>query len=257
MFQTYYESGAVFEETSSNISWIGSIQALSMLLASAVAGSIYDRGGYRYLLFFGSFCVVFGHMMLSLCKAYWQVLLAQGVLIGMGGGCLYVPGVAIMPTYFSSRLGLALGLAAFGSSTGGIIYPIMFYKLVDEVSFGWTCRIIGFTALATLIVPLATLKMRVKPDQVRSIIDWSAFTDWQYLTFVAGMFVGFTSLYVAAFYTSFFGQATEITDESLSFYLIPIFNAGSVLGRIVPNWLSDRIGPLNVLAPSKFSIFNR
>ena len=228
-----------------------------MLFASAVSGTIYDRGGYRYLLFFGSFCVVFGHMMLSLCKTYWEAVLAQGFVVGIGGGCLYVPGVAIMPTYFTSHLGLALGVAAFGSSIGGIIYPFMFYKLVGEVGFGWSCRIIGFTALATLVIPLLTLRMRVKPGKVRSIVDWSAFTDWQYLTFVAGTFVGFTSLYIAVFYISFFGQADGITDESLYFYLIPILNAGSVFGRIVPNWLSDKIGPLNVLAPSEIHSFYR
>jgi hypothetical protein len=35
-----------------------------------------------------------------------------------------------MPTYFTTRIGLAIGLAASGSSMGGIIYPIMFYKLI-------------------------------------------------------------------------------------------------------------------------------
>lgn len=32
---------------------------------------------------------------------------------------LFVPSVAILPTYFSSKIGLAIGLAASGSSMGG------------------------------------------------------------------------------------------------------------------------------------------
>ena len=134
VFQTYYESGELFSTSSSNISWIGSIQALMVLLVGAVVGPVYDNGYFRYLLVFGSFFIVFGFMMLSLCNEFWQCLLAQGFCVGIGGGALFVPAVAIMPTYFTSKLGLALGLAASGSSMGGIIYPIMFYRLLDEVA---------------------------------------------------------------------------------------------------------------------------
>lgn len=73
----------------------------------------------------GSFLTVFGYMMLSLCTELWQVILTQGVCVGIGGACLFIPGVAILPTYFRKRLGLAVGLAASGSSLGGVIYPIV------------------------------------------------------------------------------------------------------------------------------------
>jgi len=251
VYQTYYESGQLFTASSSNISWIGSVQAVMVLIVGVIAGPIYDRGHLRLLLLTGSFGVVFGHMMLSLCHTFWQALLAQGFVIGMGAGCLFVPAVAIMSTYFNTKLGLALGLAASGSSTGGIIYPIMFYKLIDQVGFGWSTRILGFTALATLIVPNVVMQLRVKPGRVRAVLDMTAFTDLPFMTFVVGSLVGFIGLYVGFFYFSYFGQATGITDESLSFYLVPILNAGSVLGRTLPNWLSDKIGPLNVIAPGK------
>ncbi|WPG98119.1 Hypothetical protein R9X50_00090500 [Acrodontium crateriforme] len=256
VYQTYYESGQLFQESSSNISWIGSVQALMVLLVGVVSGPIYDRGHLRLLLIFGTFGVVFGHMMLSLCHTFWQVILAQGFVIGIGGGCLFIPAVAILPTYFSSRIGLAIGLAASGSSMGGIIYPIMFYRLLgaEQLSFGWSVRILGFTALATLILPITVMKMRVKPGKVRTMIDLTAFTDVPYMTFVVGSLIGFIGLYVGLFYISFFGQQTGITDPSLSFYLVPILNVGSVFGRTLPNWLSDKIGPLNVICPGAFLV---
>lgn len=40
-----------------------------------------------------------------------------------------------------------------------------------------------------------------------------------------------------------------ITDENLGFYVLTILNAGSVFGRIVPNFFADTTGPLNVTAP--------
>ncbi|TKA76765.1 hypothetical protein B0A55_03651 [Friedmanniomyces simplex] len=249
VYQTYYASGAIFTASSSNISWIGSVQALALLLTGAFVGPVFDRGYFRYLLVGGGFLVVFGHMMLSLCHSLWQAVLAQGFCVGIGAGMLFVPAVAIMPTYFTTNLGLAIGIAASGSSMGGIIYPIMFYKLIPEVGFPWAVRILGFTVLATILVPITVMKMRVKPAKIRALFDPSAFTDGPYIWCVLTCTIGYIGLYVGIFYLSFFGQSTGTTDESLSFYLVPILNAASVLGRTVPNWISDKIGPLNVITP--------
>lgn len=249
IYQTYYESGALFTQTSSNIAWIGSIQAYCVLLVGAFSGPIYDRGYLRVLLIIGSFGIVFGHMMLSLCHEYWQVILAQGFCIGIGAGCLFVPAVAILPTYFSTRLGLAVGLAASGSSMGGIIYPIVFYRLIDKIGYGWTVRVCGFIALATLFIPIFLMKMRVKPARARALIDWSAFTDVPYMVFTVATLIGFIGLYVVTFYISYFGQSQGITDTSLSFYLVPILNAGSVFGRTIPNAMADKLGVFNMILP--------
>lgn len=95
------------------------------------------------------------------------------------------------------------------------------------------------------------MKMRVKPPKARSIVDLSAFTDGPYMLLVFATLIGFIGLYVGIFYYSFFGQSTGITNASLAFYLVPILNAGSVFGRTLPNWLSDKIGALNVITPGK------
>lgn len=62
--------------------------------------------------------MVFGMMMTSICKKYWQFMLAQGICVGVGNGILFIAGVAIIPTYFAKRRGLAAGIAASGSSVG-------------------------------------------------------------------------------------------------------------------------------------------
>jgi MFS family permease len=249
VYQTYYESGQLFHATSSDISWIGAVQSFMLLLTGLLSGPIFDRGYLRYLLVFGSFLVVFGHMMLSLCTELWQAMLAQGFAIGIGSGCLFVPAVAILPTYFSTKIGMAIGLAASGSSMGGIIYPIVFYRLLPQIGFGWSVRVLGFMTLATLLIPIFVMRMRVQPPKARALIDTSAFKDAPFMIFVFGGMIGFIGLYVGLFYISFFGEATGITDEALSFYLVPILNAGSVLGRTLPNILADKIGPFNVLVP--------
>jgi MFS family permease len=249
VFQTYYESGTLFTESSSNISWIGAIQSYMLLTVGFVSGPIYDRGYLRTLLIVGSFGIVFGHMMLSLCTTYWQVLLAQGFCIGIGAGCLFVPCVAILPTYFNTRLGLVVGLAAAGSSFGGVIYPIVLFRLIDRIGFGWSVRVIGFIALGTLTIPIAVMKMRVKPPKARALIDWSAFTDFSYMLFTVASLIGFMGLYVLLFYLSYFAEDQDIANTDMAFYLVPIFNAASCFGRTLPNALSDKVGPFNLIAP--------
>lgn len=66
-YQAYYERGNLFQQTPANVSWIGSIQSLAVFAMGAVIGPIYDRGHLKLLLLGGTFSIVFGHMMLSLC----------------------------------------------------------------------------------------------------------------------------------------------------------------------------------------------
>jgi MFS family permease len=239
VFQTYYEFGLLFTESSSNIAWIGSIQALCLVTLGLVSGPLYDRGYFRALVIIGSFLIVFSFMMLSIAKTFWEVLLAQGFCCGIGAGLIFVPGLAVIPTYFNTRLGLAVGVAASGSSFGGVIYPIVFHSLLPSIGFAWTVRTIGFIALGTLVVPVCFMKMRVKPAKPRAFLDWSAI-----------------GLYVTMFFISFFAEATGSTNASLAFYLIPIVNAGSVFGRTIPNAISDYTGPLSCEYNLQFKLGN-
>jgi MFS family permease len=68
-------------------------------------------------------------MMTSLCTQYWQTIVAQGIVIGIGNGCLFVPSVAILPQYFTTKNPVVHGIAASGSSIGGIIMPFVFVRL--------------------------------------------------------------------------------------------------------------------------------
>ncbi|OWY57886.1 MFS general substrate transporter [Alternaria alternata] len=248
-YQAYYETNLLADSSPSSISWIGSIQAFLLLLVGALTGPIYDAGYFRELLIVGSVMLVLGQMMLSLCHTYWQVLLAQAFCIGIGTGCLFIPSVAILSTYFSTRIGTAIGLAASGSSFGGVIYPIVFHKLLPQIGFAWTTRVLGFIILATMIIPNVCMRVRVLPAKSRSLLDLRAFLIPAYSLQVAGFFLGFMGLYMPFFYAQVYAIQEHITNESLAFYLLAVMNSTSVFGRIVPNLFSDKVGPFNVVIP--------
>jgi MFS family permease len=118
-YQTFYEGDLLKGQTPSQISWIGSIQAFLLLsVGGFITGPIFDAGYIRALVLFGSAAAVFGMMMTSICTEYWQVILAQGVVTGIGMGCMMLPSVAVMPQYFKTRRAFATGVAASGSSVG-------------------------------------------------------------------------------------------------------------------------------------------
>ena len=94
------------------------MQPFLLLFVGVLSGPLYDAGYFKALIVGGNLLVVFGLMMTSLCKEYWQAILAQGVTFGTGYGLLFIPGVSILPQYFVKRRVLASGIASAGSGFG-------------------------------------------------------------------------------------------------------------------------------------------
>ena len=94
------------------------MQACLLFLVIGLTGPIYDAGHLHALLYVGTILDVLGVMMTILGKTFWQILLAQGIAIGIGDGCLFLPSVAIVPQYFTTRQAIATGVASLGSSIG-------------------------------------------------------------------------------------------------------------------------------------------
>ncbi|PNS15737.1 hypothetical protein CAC42_4189 [Sphaceloma murrayae] len=250
VYQTYYMATLLPEYTPAAISWIGSVQSFLLGFVGPLMGPIYDAGYFRILILVGSFMVVFGHMMLSLCTQYWQVFLSQAICVGLGAGCLFVPSVAILSTYFQKRLALATGLSAAGSSLGGTIYPIAVYHLIPLVGFGWATRIVGFISLSTLLVSNLVMKVRVLPSEKRKVLDLPSLKEPPYTLFIAGSLMAFMGLYAGFVYIESFALARGILDPNLAFYSLAVINGASCFGRIIPNYIADKTGPLNIIIPA-------
>ncbi|KAK1767215.1 putative major facilitator superfamily transporter protein [Phialemonium atrogriseum] len=250
VFQTYYETDLLKASSSSNISWIGSVQASLLMLVGVVSGPLYDAGYFRHLIVAGLVLIVFGQFMTSLCTQYWQVLLAQGFCMGIGMGLTFLPSAAILSQYFSRRRALVLGISSSGSPLAGIVLPIIFSRLEPVVGFGWATRVISFVLLAISAVPVVFMRTRVPPSArgARALVDWTALRDAPFVVFVAGNVFAFLVLYVPFFYTQLFAVDHAIADPGWAPYLVTLLNAGSVVGRIVPNALADRLGSLNIMA---------
>ena len=90
-----------------------------MIFLSLFVGPIFDAGYFRVLIAAGSSLIVIGTLLQSFCVSYWQFILTQGVLVGLGASCLNMTCVTIPSMWFSKKLPIANALAASGSGLGG------------------------------------------------------------------------------------------------------------------------------------------
>jgi MFS family permease len=262
VYQTFYKLDLLSSYPSSNISWIGSTQAFLMFLTSVAAGPIFDAGHLNFLLGTGSLFTVLGMFLTSVCKVYYQCFLAQGVMMGIGFGLLYLPAPAIVSQYFHARRALAIGMSSVGSALGtlllvtfllvhltsdlgGVIYPIVFTQLQPRIGFGWATRVIAFIILGTSIIPLLVLKSRTVASPWRTIIDVTVFRDIPYILLNTGLLFGFMGLWIIFYYIQLYALQRSSVSTELASYLLVMINAASLPGRLLTGFYADKVGSIN------------
>jgi MCP family monocarboxylic acid transporter-like MFS transporter 10 len=74
--------------------------------------------------------------MTSLYTAYWQTMLAQGITIGLGIGCLFTLTTTLIAHYFSKRQGLAIRIISTSSIIGSKTYNLVGIDTNDDLKVG-------------------------------------------------------------------------------------------------------------------------
>lgn len=251
-FQEYYSGvGGVLEKQSpSSIAWIGSLQAFLLMFGAALTGTLYDAGYFRKMMYIGSFLMVFGLMMTSLASNYWQIILAQSVCTGCGMGLVALGALATPGTWFVRHRGLAVGLGSTGSSIGGLVFPVVLRRLIPQVGFGWAVRIMSFIVAAILVLPLAVSRQRLPAKKRNTLIDFKALVEIDFGLYCLGIVLAFLGFFIPYTFVESWAIATHLDTEGLPpYYLLAIMNGASTFGRLIPNYASDRLGPLNVQLP--------
>ncbi|ANB13716.1 Mch5p [Sugiyamaella lignohabitans] len=124
----------------------------------------------------------------------------------------------------------------------------MVRELITRIGFGWATRVVAFTIFGLSILPCLFLKGRLPPRKSGPLIDYASFKDIPFILYCIACFFGFMGQYIPIFFIQSYCLEIGI-DSNLAFYMTSILNAGSVLGRILPNFIADKTGPLNMLLP--------
>ncbi|KAF4952565.1 hypothetical protein FGADI_6636 [Fusarium gaditjirri] len=254
MFQLYYSEVMFKNQTSSALAWITTIQIFILFMLGPAVGKMIDIYGCRKTLLPFSIMAVFSVCMLSLCTKYWQVMLAQGVAFGLAAAGLSLPAMATATQWFSTKKGLAVGIVSAGSSLGGVIYPCMIPRLIEGVGFAtavrWTALLQGILLVIANILctspfpPLGKVSQPAKKENVpKSGNNRSKRGPWGF--FILGCFFTMWGLFAPLNYLPEMASLHGYKDFAV--YTLAIANAGSLFGRIVPGWISDKIGQFNAM----------
>ncbi|KAK3368344.1 MFS transporter, MCP family, solute carrier family 16, member 10 [Podospora didyma] len=247
VFQEYYSETYLASFPPSSISWIGTAQGFLLINFGVLSGPLYDMGYLRGLIGTGAGLIFMGLLVAGEVREFFGIFLSLSVMVGLGAGCLFVPSVAIVSQYFTSRRPFATGIAAAGGSFGGVVFPIIFRHALDNVGYSWSCRILAFIVLAALAGPFLLMKPRVIPSQKRKLFDFAALKDSAFLLFSLSLFFTFVGLYEPFFYIPSYSKTELGVGQSLGFYMLSVLNAGSFFGRLIPNLVANYTGSMNAL----------
>ncbi|KAI0099697.1 monocarboxylate permease-like protein [Nemania sp. FL0031] len=248
VFVEYYVNGPLSDYTSSDITWITSLQTFLITGSNLIMGRIFDSYGTRWILPIGTIVYALGLMLLSLSTKYYQIILTQGIICGVGGAAVFNCASNSTITWFFRYRAAALGIVVAGSSIGGIVLPILMSHLIPMIGFPWTVRILGFIALFCCGVACFTVKSRLppRPTPFHFMQLVRPFKEARFALVVVASFFVFWGLYLPFNYLNIQAQQQGV-NPTLIPYILPIVNAVSIPGRIIPGILADKVGRFNTM----------
>jgi nitrate/nitrite transporter NarK len=188
----------------------------------------------------------------SYASQIWHLYLLQGVLVGIGVGCLYVPSLPVISQWFDRRRSLANGISAAGSGIGGSVFSFAIGAMIDNLSLAWSVRIIGISTLFMNTLATAFIRDRnadTQPKQrpfdrellcrvkVLLLLAWSFFSTPGYITLLYSLSEFALSIGLSR------DRATQMTAT---------LNAGTAIVRPFISIASDRFGRFEIAAGLTF-----
>lgn len=226
--------------------FIGGCNFAAALITAPAVNALLRLFGTRPVMFAGCLIWAIGWITASFATTLWQLVLSQGVCIGIGLGMIWQPSTGVISQWFQKRRSMAQGFTSAGSGVIGLIYSVSTTRMIENVSLAWALRITGSTSFVCLVIATALIRDRnkvVRPTihpfdvqilkryQVWMVLGWSVFSLLGYMVL----------LYSLANY-----GATIGLNQAQSGIIITMVNLGTAIGRMFIGVLSDRWGRVTV-----------
>ena len=266
IFGVVYSFAALFESFAgefaaqrADVSLVFGICGLVYFVLGAGGGILADRFGPRVVCSSGMLCIAAGLLASSFATSMSVVYLTYGVVIGLGVALVYTPSIACVQPWFTTRRGLAAGIASSGIGAGTVIVPLLVTSAVAALDWRMALRLMALGTLvlgvcATLVLKRAPAPVSADrsatgagPQAIPGVTLGQALQDhrfwWFYLFTVAAaptMFIPFAHVSASA-------RDLGLT-EARAVGLVGFIGIGSLVGRFAIGALADRIGRTLTLA---------
>ncbi|KAJ2996267.1 hypothetical protein HDV02_006664 [Globomyces sp. JEL0801] len=223
-----------------DVAFIGSCGTGGMGFFALASGLIIDQFGHQFLCVIGGILIIISYVLASYSTEYWQLLLTQGILFGMGCAISYFPGMTIISHWFNKRKGVAIGIAVSGS-----VAPILQY-LISSVGVTAAIRITGITGGVIVIICGLLLKPRLPPSK-KGDFDYKAILfDSKFIRLFFMVTFAMFGYFIPFFFIPSFAvqNGLSTTDGAL---LLGYMQGASAVGRIALGFNADILGHINTL----------
>ncbi|WP_435180866.1 MFS transporter [Halorussus sp. AFM4] len=140
---------ATFGASRASTSAVFAVQTFVVYVGAAAVGGVVDRVGPRVPTAIGAGLLTVGLLATARADSLLGVVLAYGVVAGLGLSALYVVAYATVPRWFDRRRGLAVGVTTSGLGIGMLVVAPLAAASIRRV--GWRATylalVAGFVAL--------------------------------------------------------------------------------------------------------------
>lgn len=187
--------------------------------------------------------------------------------MGIGTCMAYVPTMAVAPTWFDKRQGLAMGVIISGTGVGGMVWPPVLRAIIDSIGFRDALRIAGCISLS--LVLLAGYTLRWEPEfqnQVNAqtqgmsrvngwmkipLVNWRVARTKRFVAQASGCFFQSAGYSTPLFFYAAYARTLGYSNTTATNF-ITVSNASNFVSRIVIGYGADRYGRINTLVLTTF-----
>lgn len=147
--------GTEFGASRMEMMWGLTAGSLTSILISPLAGSLMDKRSARMLFSVGALCLATALVLISLSRNVWEFVLVFGLVTSVASTLLGPLGAnTLVARWFSHRRGRALGIAAIGTSLGGLLVPLLLQTLIEALGWRMACLWLAGIVLLVLLPPI-------------------------------------------------------------------------------------------------------
>jgi MFS transporter, MCT family, aspergillic acid transporter len=135
-----------------------------------------------------------------------------------------------------------MGIVLLGASAGSIITPILLQHIIVLHGFPWAVRITAFIYLFFAVIGILTVKSRFPPNPQHVPLDVvkATLSDRTYIYIVIPSVFAWLTLFIPYNFIVVQARTQVGMSARLANYLLPICNAWTIPGIIIPSMLADR-----------------
>ena len=259
-FAAFFESFAVeFSAQRADVSWIFGLSGFVYFVMGAGGGMLADRFGPRIVCSAGMSLIALGLLATSWATSLFAVYLSYGLLVGLGIALVYTPSIASVQPWFTTRRGLAGGIASSGVGAGTLLVPVLVAMAIGPMPWREAMQVLALGVLVLGLLAAALLRRApAAPSSgsggsasglsLRETLRSPTFR-WLYLATVLAspvMFIPFA--HVSA-------SARDLgLGEAFAVGLVGLIGVGSLVGRFAIGLLADRLGRAQTLVLMQLSM---